>query len=154
VTPPSSDIIALAVLAAALFAANVGGLRDRVFHRASAPGIHSLAVLPLENLSGDTQQEYFADGMTEELTTELSQVSSLRIVSRTSAMRYKGMQKSVPEIVRDRSPRIPKYEDCPKGPTWAEVRRLIESASGSVRMNCAPKPFSCHLRLTDCEAAR
>ena len=109
VTPPISakrslwipGIISLAVLATALFAANVGGLRDRVFHRASAPGIHSLAVLPLENLSGDPQQQYFADGMTEELTTELSQVSSLRIVSRTSAMRYKGMQKSVPEIARE-----------------------------------------------------
>jgi len=76
-------------------------LRDRVFHRASAPGIHSLAVLPLENLSGDPQQQYFADGMTEELTTELSQVRSLRVVSRTSAMRYKGTQKSVPEIARE-----------------------------------------------------
>jgi serine/threonine protein kinase/tetratricopeptide (TPR) repeat protein len=96
-----SSVIGLAVLAAALFAANVGGSRDRVFHRAPAPGIHSLAVLPLENLSGDPQQQYFADGMTEELTTELSQVSSLRIVSRTSAMRYKGMRKSVPEIARE-----------------------------------------------------
>jgi eukaryotic-like serine/threonine-protein kinase len=94
-------VIALTALAAALFAANVGGLRDRVFHRASAPTIHSLAVLPLENLSGDPQQQYFADGMTEELTTELSQVSSLRVVSRTSAMRYKGTQKSVPEIARE-----------------------------------------------------
>ena len=94
-------VIVMAVLAAALLAANVGGLRDRAFHRASAPGIHSLAVLPLENLSGDPQQQYFADGMTEELTTELSQVSSLRVVSRTSAMRYKGTQKSVPEIARE-----------------------------------------------------
>ena len=94
-------VIALAVLAAALFAANVGGLRDRAFHRGSAPAIHSLAVLPLENLSGDPQQQYFADGMTEELTTELSQVSSLRVVSRTSAMRYKRTQKSVPEIARE-----------------------------------------------------
>jgi serine/threonine protein kinase/tetratricopeptide (TPR) repeat protein len=90
-----------ALLAAGLFAANVGGLRDKAFHRAPAAGIHSLAVLPLENLSGDPQQQYFADGMTEELTTELSQVSSLRVVSRTSAMRYKGTQKSVPEIARE-----------------------------------------------------
>ena len=94
-------LIGLAVAGAALFAANVGGLRNRVFRKASAPGIHSLAVLPLENLSGDPQQQYFADGMTEELTTELSQVSSLRVVSRTSAMRYKGTQKSVPEIARE-----------------------------------------------------
>jgi eukaryotic-like serine/threonine-protein kinase len=94
-------VIGLAVLAVVLFAADVGGLRDKVFRRASATGIHSLAVLPLENLSGDPQQQYFADGMTEELTTELSQVGSLRVVSRTSAMRYKGTQKSVPEIARD-----------------------------------------------------
>ena len=93
--------IGVTVFAAALFAANIGGLRDNVFHRASATGIHSLAVLPLENLSGDPQQQYFADGMTEELTTELSQVGSLRVVSRTSAMRYKGTQKSVPEIARE-----------------------------------------------------
>ncbi len=63
--------------------------------------IHSLAVLPLENLSGDPQQQYFADGMTEELTTELSQVGSLRVISRSSAMRYKGTQKPVPEIARE-----------------------------------------------------
>jgi serine/threonine protein kinase/tetratricopeptide (TPR) repeat protein len=100
-SPRMFGVIALAVLAAALFAANVGGLRDKVLHRAAAPGIHSLAVLPLENLSGDSQQQYFADGMTEELTTELSQISSLRVVSRTSAMRYKGTQKSVPEIAQE-----------------------------------------------------
>jgi serine/threonine protein kinase/tetratricopeptide (TPR) repeat protein len=95
------SLIALAILLAVLFAANVGGFRDRMFHRASVAGIHSLAVLPLENLSGDPQQQYFADGMTEELTTELSQVSSLRVVSRTSAMRYKGTQKSVPQIASE-----------------------------------------------------
>ncbi|MGA8620518.1 MAG: protein kinase [Candidatus Sulfotelmatobacter sp.] len=94
-------VMALPILAAALFAANVGGLRNRVFHSASVTGIHSLAVLPLENFSGDPQQQYFVDGMTEELTTELSQVSSLRVVSRTSAMRYRGARKSVPEIARE-----------------------------------------------------
>jgi serine/threonine protein kinase/tetratricopeptide (TPR) repeat protein len=96
-----SGFLAVAVLGAALFAANVGGLRDRVFHRSPASGIHSVAVLPLENLSGDPQQQYFADGMTEELTTELSQVGALRVVSRTSAMRYKGTHKSVPEIAKE-----------------------------------------------------
>jgi TolB-like protein/Tfp pilus assembly protein PilF len=102
--PWIGGIIALAVLmvvVAALFAPNLGGLRRRIFHGAPAAGIHSLAVLPLENLSGDAQQQYFADGMTEELTTALSQVSSLRVVSRTSAMRYKGTQKSVPQIARE-----------------------------------------------------
>ena len=89
------------LLLGVLFAANVGGLRDKIFHPSSFSGIHSLAVLPLENLSGDPNQQYFADGMTEELTAELSQVSSLRVVSRTSAMRYKGTGKSVPQIAKE-----------------------------------------------------
>jgi TolB-like protein/DNA-binding winged helix-turn-helix (wHTH) protein/Flp pilus assembly protein TadD len=66
----------------------------------SAP-IGSIAVLPLANLSGDQQQEYFADGITEALITRLAQVSSLRVISRTTAMRYKGTRKSLPEIARE-----------------------------------------------------
>jgi TolB-like protein/Flp pilus assembly protein TadD len=58
-------------------------------------------VLPLENLSGDASQEYFSDGMTDELITELGQISELRVISRTSAMTYKGAHKSLPEIARD-----------------------------------------------------
>jgi serine/threonine protein kinase/tetratricopeptide (TPR) repeat protein len=96
-----SALVVLMLTLGALFAANVGGLRDRIFHPSSFSGIHSLAVLPLENLSGDPNQQYFADGMTEELTAELSQVSSLRVVSRTSAMRYKGTEKSVPQIAKE-----------------------------------------------------
>ncbi len=67
----------------------------------SAQHIRSLAVLPLLNLSGDAQQQYFADGMTEELTTGLAQISALRVVSRTSAMRYRGSDKTIPEIARE-----------------------------------------------------
>jgi eukaryotic-like serine/threonine-protein kinase len=67
----------------------------------AAGKIESLAVLPLANLSGDPQQEYFADGMTEELITVLSQIGALRVSSRTSAMRYKGTRKSLPEIARE-----------------------------------------------------
>jgi TolB-like protein/DNA-binding winged helix-turn-helix (wHTH) protein len=63
--------------------------------------IHSIAVLPLENLSGDPSQEYFADGMTEELITDLAQVSSLRVISRTTAMQYKGTHKTLPQIARE-----------------------------------------------------
>ena len=63
--------------------------------------IKSLAVLPLENLSQDPAQEYFADGMTDELIARLSKISALRVISRTSAMRYKGSKKSLPEIARD-----------------------------------------------------
>ena len=63
--------------------------------------VRSIAVLPLANLSGDPAQEYFADGMTEQLTTDLGQISALRVISRTSAMRYKGAKKTLPEIARE-----------------------------------------------------
>jgi TolB-like protein/DNA-binding winged helix-turn-helix (wHTH) protein/Tfp pilus assembly protein PilF len=63
--------------------------------------IHSLAVLPLENLSGDKDQEYFADGMTDALITNLAQVDSLRVISRTSAMQFKDSKESLPQIGRD-----------------------------------------------------
>jgi TolB-like protein/Flp pilus assembly protein TadD len=63
--------------------------------------IQSIAVLPLANLSADPEQEYFADGMTEQLTTDLGQISALRVISRTSAMRYKKSNKTVPEIARE-----------------------------------------------------
>jgi len=63
--------------------------------------IHSIAVLPLVNFSGDPQQEYFADGMTEELIAELGKVQALRVISRQSVMHYKGTNKTVPQIARE-----------------------------------------------------
>ena len=66
-----------------------------------AGGIQSLAVLPLDNLSRDPEQEYFADGMTDELITDLSQISSLRVVSRTSVMQYRGTKKTLPQIAKE-----------------------------------------------------
>lgn len=63
--------------------------------------LHSIAVLPLDNLSGDPSQEYFADGMTDELITDLAKLSSLRVISRTSVMRYKGTRKGLPEIAHE-----------------------------------------------------
>jgi len=63
--------------------------------------IRSLAVLPMENLSHDPTQDYFADGMTDELITELGQISELRVISRTSAMAYKGVRKSLPQIAQE-----------------------------------------------------
>ncbi len=63
--------------------------------------IESIAVLPLENLSGDPSQDYFADGMTEALIGNLSQIGSLKVISRTSVMRYKKSGKSIPEIARE-----------------------------------------------------
>ena len=65
------------------------------------PTIHSLVVLPLENLSGDKEQEYFADGITDALTTHLAQIGALRIISRTSAMQFKGTKQTLPQIGRD-----------------------------------------------------
>jgi len=69
--------------------------------RYTAPAIRSLAVLPLANFSNDTSQEYFADGMTEELITHLGQISALRVISRTSVMPYKNARKPLAEIARD-----------------------------------------------------
>lgn len=66
----------------------------------TAAMIQSLAVLPLENLSGDPAQDYFADGMTDELITMLAKNSGLRVVSRTSAMQYKGVHRPLPDIAR------------------------------------------------------
>jgi TolB-like protein/DNA-binding winged helix-turn-helix (wHTH) protein len=66
-----------------------------------SPVIHSLVVLPLENLSGDKEQEYFADGMTDALTTDLAQIGSLRVISRTSAMHFKESKETLPQIGRD-----------------------------------------------------
>jgi TolB-like protein/DNA-binding winged helix-turn-helix (wHTH) protein/Tfp pilus assembly protein PilF len=69
--------------------------------RHSLPPIRSLAVLPLKNLSGDASQDYFADGMTDELITHLGQINTLRVISRTSAMTYKGDHKPLAEIARE-----------------------------------------------------
>jgi TolB-like protein/DNA-binding winged helix-turn-helix (wHTH) protein/Flp pilus assembly protein TadD len=69
--------------------------------KSAGPSLHSIAVLPLDNLSGDSSQDYFVDGMTEELITDLAKVSALRVTSRTSVMRYKGTKKSLPEIARE-----------------------------------------------------
>jgi TolB-like protein len=66
-----------------------------------AAGIHSLAVLPLTNFSNDPAQDFFADGMTDELTTELARISALRVISRTSAMQYKGAHKPLPQIAKE-----------------------------------------------------
>lgn len=66
-----------------------------------APNIRSLAVLPLANLSGDPAQDYFSDGMTDMLITDLAQIGSLKVVSRTSSMQYKQTRKSLPQIARE-----------------------------------------------------
>jgi TolB-like protein/DNA-binding winged helix-turn-helix (wHTH) protein/Flp pilus assembly protein TadD len=67
----------------------------------SPASIRSLAVLPLENLSGDASQDYFADGMTDELITRLAQIRDLRVISRSSMMTYKGSRKALAEIAHE-----------------------------------------------------
>ncbi len=64
-------------------------------------GLHSVAVLPLENLSGDSTQDFFADGMTEALITDLAKIGALKVISRTSVMQYKGVKKPLKEIARE-----------------------------------------------------
>lgn len=93
-------LVSLGVVAGLLVAGTM--LRWRRQRAASARAqIRSLAVLPLANLSSDPSQEYFADGMTETLTTDLGRIGQLRVISRTSAMHYKNTHETVPEIARD-----------------------------------------------------
>jgi TolB-like protein/DNA-binding winged helix-turn-helix (wHTH) protein/Tfp pilus assembly protein PilF len=77
------------------------GWRRQLFTRAASMPIRSIAVLPLENLTGDPGQQYFADGMTDALITDLAQIGSLRVISRTSTMHYRDSRKSLPEIAKE-----------------------------------------------------
>jgi len=88
-----------ALLLVIMFAFDVGGAREWL--RSRTTPIRSIAVLPLQNLSNDPQQEYFADGMTDDLITELAQLGDLRVTSRTSAMRYKNTNKTLAQIARE-----------------------------------------------------
>jgi len=92
---------ALLGLVAVILGLNVAGMRDRLLGRAVSRRIESLAVLPLANLSHDPEQEYFADGMTEELITDLAKIGALRVISHTSVIHFKGTEKSLPQIARD-----------------------------------------------------
>jgi TolB-like protein/Flp pilus assembly protein TadD len=100
-TPTVLGIAALLALAVTLTALNVSGLRDRLMGLTAPPKVGSLAVLPLENLSHDPEQEYFADGMTEALITDIAKIRTLRVISRTSVMRYKGTKKPLSQIARE-----------------------------------------------------
>jgi serine/threonine-protein kinase len=93
--------IGVLVLLGLLWGLNLGGVRGWLLGPPAAPNIRSLAVLPLENLSRDPDQDYFADGMTEELIADLSQISALRVISRTSVMQYKNVRKSLRDIGKE-----------------------------------------------------
>lgn len=97
--------IVLGLGAAAFLLVLLGFMSDRFWKRLSsqsaAPQIRSIAVLPLQSLSGDAAQEYFSDGMTDALITDLAQIGSLKVISRTSSMQYRQTKKSLPEIARE-----------------------------------------------------
>jgi serine/threonine protein kinase/TolB-like protein/Tfp pilus assembly protein PilF len=99
----STYVPALAVVAAlaVLIGLSIRPVRERLLGRSSAPLIRALAVLPMVNLSADPEQDFFADGMTEELTTDLGKISALRVISRTSVIQFKGTRKPLSEIGRE-----------------------------------------------------
>jgi TolB-like protein/DNA-binding winged helix-turn-helix (wHTH) protein len=93
----AASVVAIALL----IGLSLSTVRERLGWRRNTPRIQSLAVLPLVNLSGDPDQNYFADGMTDALTTDLGKISALRVISRTSAMQYKNTKKPLREIARE-----------------------------------------------------
>ena len=90
--------VLLVVFAAAAFAFNAGGIRNRLGTGSSQTRIQSMAVIPLANISGDPAQQYFSDGITDALITDLAEMGSLKVISRTSSMQYKQTKKTLPEI--------------------------------------------------------
>jgi TolB-like protein/DNA-binding winged helix-turn-helix (wHTH) protein/tetratricopeptide (TPR) repeat protein len=93
--------LGLAGIAAVLLGLNAGKLRTRIFARSPSVEIHAIAVLPLENLSKDPEQEYFVDGMTDQLITELARAGELRVISHTSVTPYKGARKPLGVIAKE-----------------------------------------------------
>lgn len=92
--------LTLLIVGGLLLMLNVDKMRSRIFARSQLLEIHSIAVLPLQDLSSDPQQEYFSDGMTDELITNLAKISKLRVISHTSVERYKGTKLPLPEIAK------------------------------------------------------
>jgi TolB-like protein len=93
--------LGLIVLVIAVVGLIAGRLRDRILGKTLSGHIESVAVLPLENLSHDPEQEYFADGMTDALITDLAKIHALRVISRNSIMQYKRNRKPMPQIARE-----------------------------------------------------
>jgi TolB-like protein/Tfp pilus assembly protein PilF len=90
----------LAIAAIAVFLALLSAVWAK-FAFFGSPRVTRLAVLPMRNISNDAEQEYFADGMTEVLIDDLAQIGALRVISRTSVMRFKGTKKTLPEIAKE-----------------------------------------------------
>jgi TolB-like protein/DNA-binding winged helix-turn-helix (wHTH) protein/Tfp pilus assembly protein PilF len=107
-----------ALLLALVLTFNLADAREWLRGRSA---IHAIAVLPLENLSGDPEQEYFADGMTDELITNLARLGNLRVVSRTSVMRYKKVSKPLADVGQELN-------------VDAVVEGTVERSAGRVRI--------------------
>jgi serine/threonine protein kinase/tetratricopeptide (TPR) repeat protein len=93
--------LTVALMASALFLLNVGGWRGRLFNRAGSPRVESMAVLPLQNLSADPQQDYIADGITEGVIDKLSEIPDFRVMSRNSVFRFKGKEADAQAVGRN-----------------------------------------------------
>lgn len=99
--PTAYGVAGLLILGVVMTGLNISGWRDRLMAGLAPPRIKSLAVLPLENLSHEPEQEYFADGMTEALITDIAKIRTLRVTSRTSVMGYKRTNKPLSQIARE-----------------------------------------------------
>ena len=113
---------AVLMLGIVLALTNVGGMFDRLTGRLRPQQIRSIAVLPLAVASGDLQEDYFADGITDALITELGQIAQLRVISRTSVMVYKGAKKPLPQIAKELQ-------------VDAVVEGSVQRSGGKVRIN-------------------
>ncbi len=136
---------ALTLAATVLLAvAAISGWRWRQAAAAAtpAPRIHALAVLPLENLSPDRSQDYFADGMTEELITELGRTPGLRVISRTTAMRYRGANKSLSEVAKElKVDGLVEGSVVHEGNTVRVAARLFDSSDEQLWTGTFERPF-------------
>ena len=99
--PFNKHWVAFVVVPVLLLAAIVYLVLMRQRNRAATPAVRSIVVLPFQNLSGDASQDYLVDGVTDALIGDLAQIGALRVISRTSAMHYKGSNKSLPEIAKE-----------------------------------------------------
>jgi TolB-like protein/Tfp pilus assembly protein PilF len=121
-------VLLLAVLAALLFGLNPGGRRGRVFGKGT---IRSLAVLPMQNLSGDPSQAEFVDGLTDALTADLSRIGTLRVIPRNSTLAYRGSEKTILEIGSElKADAVLKGSVARLGDRARVAAELIQASSG------------------------